>query len=80
VKWAILPRAVARIVRQFFESLDAVGIRHSRDGSIFTPGSRGGFTLIDFATEDVLAVLPRILERDGILPDHVRRRWGQPAA
>lgn len=51
------------------------------DASCFVPGTRAGFTLIDFATpSDRLAALDKILVRHGHVPPDKRRLLGLPDA
>ena len=70
-----LPRDVQAQVNAVRDRLQLIGLRQTSDASVFVPGSRAEFTLIDFASLRNWLDLVHYVRQNRGLPQHVRQRW-----
>ena len=67
-------------VDAILEEMREIGIEYVYDSSIFVPGSRAPFTVIDFARWDAAAEVQSWLSSSGRLPERFRKQWPPPDA
>ena len=70
-----LPREIQKEVSAVCDRFQLAGLRNTGDASVFVPGSRAAFTLIDFASLSYWLELYHHLRAHRRLPDHIRTRW-----